>query len=229
MRRALLLPFVAGITVVALVVGTFALVSAWSAGSRGIDPAVARTMSLSSRIDGNRKAPDFTLSDEHGRTVSLASHRGKATVLTFLDPHCTDICPIISAEFVRADRLLGPDRDRVAIVSINVNPYATSTADVLAYDREHQLPGLENFSFLTGTAATLAHVWKDYGVFVQAPDPTAEVVHTSVTYFLDPTGVVRYVAMPNVDHRSDGTAYLPQGSIDTWATGIAQVSRSLLG
>ena len=221
MRRSILVPFVAGISVVALVVGGFALVRARNAGSLGIDPTAARTMALSTRIDGNVKAPEFTLTDQHGRTVSLTSLRGKATVLTFLDPHCTDVCPIISAEFVQADRLLGADRDHVAIVSVNVNPYATSTADVLAYDREHQLAGLANFSFLTGSATTLARVWKDYGVYVRAPDPTADVVHTSITYFLDPTGVVRYVAMPNVDHHSDGSAYLPQGTIDTWATGIA--------
>jgi protein SCO1 len=45
-----------------------------------------------------RPAPGFTLTDQDGRTLSLASLRGKAVVLEFMDPHCTDICPIVSHE-----------------------------------------------------------------------------------------------------------------------------------
>ena len=193
----------------------------------GIDPSTAGAIALSSRIDGNTPARDFSLVDQHGRVVSLRSLRGRPVVLTFLDPHCKDICPIISAEFVRADGLLGNARDRVAIVGINVNPYANSTADVLAYSRAHQLDGLSNFRFLTGNTAQLAKVWKNYGVFVQAPDPAADVVHTSITYFIDPAGIVRYLAMPTDEHRADGSSYLPQSSVDAWAKGIAEVSTSL--
>jgi cytochrome oxidase Cu insertion factor (SCO1/SenC/PrrC family) len=229
MRRAVLIPFCAGIAVVALVVGGLAIARSGASTGSGIDPATAQAMALSSRMEGHTDSPACTLVDQHGREVSLRSLRGRVVVLTFLDPHCIDICPIISAEFVRADRLLGAHRGDVAIVAINVNPYATSTGDVLAYARAHQLEGLGNFRFLTGTGAGLAAVWKDYGVFVQAPDPATDVVHTSVTYFLDRSGVIRYMAMPNVDHRSDGSSYLPQGSIDTWGKGIAQVAEALRG
>jgi len=53
-------------------------------------------------------APGFTLTDQHGRTLSLlASLRGHAVVLEFMDPHCTDICPIVSAEFIDAYHDLG--------------------------------------------------------------------------------------------------------------------------
>jgi cytochrome oxidase Cu insertion factor (SCO1/SenC/PrrC family) len=159
--------------------------------------------------------------------VSLRSLRGRPVVLTFLDPHCIDVCPVISAEFVRVEQLLGSAKDQVAMVAINVNQYANSAADVLTFTRTHQLDGLSNFWFLTGSTSQLAKAWKDYGVFVQAPNPSAEVVHTSVAYFIDGSGVVRYVAMPEVVHRADGPSYLPQSSIDTWAKGTAEVSRSL--
>ena len=45
------------------------------------------------------RAPGFTLTDQNGHTMSLASLHGKVVVLQFMDPHCTDICPIVSAEF----------------------------------------------------------------------------------------------------------------------------------
>jgi peroxiredoxin len=38
-----------------------------------------------------RPAPGFTLTDQDGRTMSLSSFRGRAVVLEFMDPHCTDI------------------------------------------------------------------------------------------------------------------------------------------
>jgi len=227
MRRSVLLSFLAGFAVVALMVGGVTLVRSVGANASSIDPATSSAIALSSRIDGSAPAHEFTLVDQHGHAVSLRSLRGHPVVLTFLDPHCTDICPITSAEFVQADRLLGSAMNRVTFVGINVNPYAISSADVLAYTRAHQLEGLSNFRFLTGSTTQLANVWKDYGVFVQAPSPSADVVHTSVTYFIDRSGVVRYVAMPNVEHRADGTSYLPQSSIDTWAKGIAEVSKSL--
>ena len=47
------------------------------------------------------RAPRFTLTDQNGHVLSLASLRGKVVVLQFMDPHCTDICPIVSAEFVK--------------------------------------------------------------------------------------------------------------------------------
>ena len=42
----------------------------------------------------NRPAPDFHLVSQSGQPVSLASLRGSVTLLTFLDPRCTDDCPV---------------------------------------------------------------------------------------------------------------------------------------
>jgi cytochrome oxidase Cu insertion factor (SCO1/SenC/PrrC family) len=55
-------------------------------------------------------APGFTLTDQSGRPVSLASFRGRTVVLTFMDSHCTDICPLVSREFINARKDLGQPR-----------------------------------------------------------------------------------------------------------------------
>ena len=52
-------------------------------------------------------APHFTLTDQHGKMVSLASLRGHAVALTFLDPVCTSDCPLIAQEFRQTDQRLG--------------------------------------------------------------------------------------------------------------------------
>ena len=75
-----------------------------------ISTSLANLMQLSP-VPATR-APGFTLTDQQGHTMSLASLRGKVVVLEFMDPHCTDICPIVSQEFVDAYHKLGHGRAR---------------------------------------------------------------------------------------------------------------------
>ena len=82
-----------------------------------------------------RPAPGFTLTDQAGRALSLASLRGKVVVLEFMDPHCTDICPIVSREYVDAYHDLGPLADKVVFAAVNVNQYHAAVSDMLAYSR----------------------------------------------------------------------------------------------
>ena len=172
-------------------------------------------------------APSFTLVDQSGRTVSLESLRGHPVVLEFMDPNCVDICPIVSQEFVDAYRELGASARDVVFVGVNVNPFHTDVASVATYSRAHGLGAVSTWHFLTGPTAALQPVWKDYDVTVSAPNPDADVVHTSVIYFIDPSGHERYVAFPMVDHKADGSSYLPADQTTAWGHGIALVAQSL--
>lgn len=174
-----------------------------------------------------QKAPGFTLTDQTGRTLSLSGFRGRAVVLEFMDPHCVDICPLISREFVDAYHDLGAGASRVVFIAVNVNQYFASTSSVAAFSRAHQLDTIPSWHFFTGTTPHLRAVWRDYGVVVEAPHPNADIVHTSVIYFIDPRGRERYVASPVADHTQSGTAYLPAASLTSWGRGIALVAKSL--
>ncbi len=177
----------------------------------------------------NRPAPDFTLRDQYGRVISLASLRGRPVVLNFMDPHCVDICPLVAQELRDAeDDLTGAARDTV-FLAVNVNPYALSTADVLAFSRTHLLTTIPTWHFLTGPETSLSRVWRAYGIEVHAPSPTADVIHTSATYFISPRGTERYLASPAVDHTAQGVAFLPADTLRAWGRGIAAVAASLSG
>jgi cytochrome oxidase Cu insertion factor (SCO1/SenC/PrrC family) len=174
-------------------------------------------------------APGFTLTDQAGRTMHLADFRGKAVVLEFLDPHCTDICPIVSQEFVDAYHDLGPAAGKVVFIGINVNPYHTRVQDVSAFSTEQRLTTIPDWHYFTGPVPQLQPAWHDYNIYVQAPNPSADVVHTSAVYFIDPEGRERYLASPQVDHTKSGTSYLPADQITTWGHGIATLARTLTG
>ncbi len=95
-----------------------------------------------------RAAPGFRLTDQNGRTLALSSLRGKVVVLNFMDPHCTDICPLVSQEFVDAQRDLGQAAGQVVFAAVNVNQFFNRVSDVAAFSNEHQLSSIPSWHFL---------------------------------------------------------------------------------
>jgi cytochrome oxidase Cu insertion factor (SCO1/SenC/PrrC family) len=175
-----------------------------------------------------RAAPGFRLTDQNGRKLALSSLRGKVVVLNFMDPHCTDICPLVSQEFVDAQRDLGKAAGQVVFAAVNVNQFFNRVSDVAAFSDEHQLSSIPSWHFFTGPLNSLQATWRDYNVAVAAPNPKADIVHTSVMYFIGPDGRERYIALPMDDHTTSGAAYLPPGQIAAWGRGVAQVADSLV-
>ena len=43
---------------------------------------------------GTRRAPDFRLTDQNGKPLSLHSLRGRPVLVTFIDPLCRNLCPL---------------------------------------------------------------------------------------------------------------------------------------
>ena len=187
-----------------------------------ISTSLANLMQLSP-IPGAR-APGFTLTDQRGHTMSLASLRGKVVVLEFMDPHCTDICPIVSQEFVDAYRKLGAQAGKIVFAAINVNQYHAAVADVATFSDAQRLNTIPSWHFFTGPVPALHTAWRDYNIAVEAPKPNADIIHTSAVYFIDAQGRERFVASPMVDHTAGGTAYLPLAQISDWASGIARLA-----
>jgi cytochrome oxidase Cu insertion factor (SCO1/SenC/PrrC family) len=174
-------------------------------------------------------APGFTLTDQSGRPVSLASFRGRPVVLTFMDSHCTDICPLVSREFINAEKDLGSAARNAVFIAVNVNQYHRRIADMASYSSAEGLDSIRSWHFVTGPLRDLRKVWSNYQVMVRAPSRNADVIHTSLIYFIDPQGRERYVAAPMVDHTAKGVSYLPPGQLAAWGRGIALVARAVSG
>ena len=192
-----------------------------------VPTSVANVMSLSPVP--SHPAPNFTLIDQRGHTLSLSSFRGHPVVLEFMDPHCVDICPIVSQEFVDAYRDLGGAHSNVVFLAVNVNQYFESVAAVESFSVGHQLTTIKTWHFLTGSTSALRAVWRHYGIEVLAPNPRTDIVHTSIMYFIDPSGHERYIAVPIVNHTATKKAFLPAPSLTAWGRGIALVATNLAG
>jgi cytochrome oxidase Cu insertion factor (SCO1/SenC/PrrC family) len=225
-QLALTLVLVAAVAVV----GTITVVRKDSVNS-AVTAATTRDDFMGLASAQGALAPDISLGDQSGQTVSLSGleHQGKVIVLEFMDSHCTDICPIISQEFVVAHRQLGADASKVAFVAVNVNPFHLAQSDVAAFTDEQGLSEVPEWHFLTGSIAQLQDAWKKYGVAVQAPNPNVDVVHSDNMYFIDSTGHQRWIALPTDDHTASGASYLPAAQVRQWGVDIASVVHQMLG
>jgi protein SCO1 len=139
---------------------------------------------------GARAAPPIRLRDQRGRIVSLADLRGRVLLVTFMDSHCTTECPVEGHQLALVQRAF-PARSRPEIVVVSVNP-ADTPRSARRFARRRGWHG--RWSWLMGSSAQLARIWRAYGIEV---DPTShDIIHSAALYIVDRQGDERsgYVA-----------------------------------
>ncbi len=151
--------------------------------SPNADPILARSIA-GPAVPLDYRAPGFALTSQYGRTVTLASLRGKVVLLSFFDPVCRSGCPPIGAEFRKAAALLGGHQVELVGIVLRSVPVRT----LRAFDRREGLSQVPGWLYLTGTLSQLHQVWHGYGITAQ--DLTA-ALHTEEAYVIDAAGRVR--------------------------------------
>ena len=158
--------------------------------SPNADPILAEAIAGSTAAL-NFPAKPFQLTDQHGRTVSLASLHGKVVLLTFLDPVCTSDCPLIAQEFRAAGQLLGARDRQVELVAVVANPVYHQVTYTQAFDHQEHLTQTPNWLYLTGSVPQLQQVWKDYEIAAQILPAGSMIGHPDLAYVIDQAGQVR--------------------------------------
>ena len=135
-------------------------------------------------------APDFDLTSQDGKRVTLADYRGKTIAVAFIFTTCQDICPMLTSNMAQVQKALGEDFGKtVAFVSITIDP-ETDTPPVLKEYAEAFDADLGGWAFLTGDPAVLQDITKGYGVFAEKAIG-GSIDHTLLTSIVDPQGVIR--------------------------------------
>ena len=150
-------------------------------------------------------APNFTLTSQTGRQVSLTSLRGKVVLLAFLDPVCTTDCPVIAAEMRVADTLLGSKASDTELVAVVANPTYTSLAYTRAFDQQVGLNTVPNWLYLTGSVNQLAAVWHHYGIEVEDLPGGAMAAHNDIAFVISADGVVQQEISDDPGPATDAT------------------------
>jgi cytochrome oxidase Cu insertion factor (SCO1/SenC/PrrC family)/thiol-disulfide isomerase/thioredoxin len=198
-RRALVLGGLVGAAAVAIVVSAVAF-TRQSPSSPTQDAALASNPTLDPGTPIHGAAPDFTLTDQFGRAVSLSAFRGKVVILAFNDPQCTTICPLTTTAMVKAKGLLGPAGAQVELLGVGANPDATETRWVRAYSEAHGM--MHAWHFLNGPLAQLKPVWHAYGIEAQIVQ--GQVDHTPAVFVIDEHGRLSRLFMTQMSYSSVG-------------------------
>jgi cytochrome oxidase Cu insertion factor (SCO1/SenC/PrrC family)/thiol-disulfide isomerase/thioredoxin len=173
---------VVAVAVVAIVVSAIAISSKSSGPRPGSTLATNPDLDPGTPLSG--PAPDFTLTDQFAKPVSLHSFRGKVVILAFNDSQCTTVCPLTTTAMLDAKAMLGAAGSQVQLLGIDANPSATALKDVRAYSELHGM--VHQWHFLTGSLAQLKRVWRSYKINVAIEQ--GQIDHTPALYVISPQG-----------------------------------------
>ena len=130
------------------------------------------------------RAPDFETRDQNGKTVALASFRGRSVVLYFYPKDDTPGCTAEACSFRDSMSAL---RDRgIVVLGVSVD----SEKSHAGFASKYKL----NFTILSDTRKSIVRA---YGV--ESPFGTAK----RSTYIIGPDGIVKYV-FPHVSTKTHG-------------------------
>jgi protein SCO1/2 len=128
----------------------------------------------------------FSLTDQHGDTVTEASLKGHPSALFFGYTFCPDVCPTTLADLSVWLQQLGAYGDRLHVYFVTVDP-ARDTQAVLADYLQAFDPRIVG---LTGSQSAVDQIVKEYRVYVnkvpgQAGSDGYTVDHTASVLLLD--------------------------------------------
>jgi protein SCO1/2 len=136
--------------------GGNAATTSTAAVSMGAPPATGYDGAL---LPGSLRPRGFTLTNQHGRRVSLSALRGKVTILTFLYTASKTTAPLIAQQIRGALEELPKGTPALAI---SLDPAGDTPARVRAF--LHAASLTNRMEYLTGSAAQLTPVWRAYAV-----------------------------------------------------------------
>jgi protein SCO1/2 len=148
----------------------------------------------------------FTLTNGAGKTVTDRDFRGKYMLVYFGYTFCPDVCPTTLNDVAQALDKLGPKANRLQPLFITVDP-ARDTPKVMRAYTAAFTPRLEG---LTGTAAQIAAVAKEYRVYYArhqtGPNPGDYTMdHSSILYLMNPKG--QFVGVISASEGPDAMAH----------------------
>jgi cytochrome oxidase Cu insertion factor (SCO1/SenC/PrrC family) len=145
-------------------------------------PAYHGEMSWSA---AQRPAPGFRLRDQRGSLVSLSGLHGHTVLLTFLDSRCTSDCPLEARGLALVLHGL-PAAVRPTLVIVSVDSKGDTAKSIDAAVQKWGLAGPWTWHWVNGSPASLAAVWRAYGIAVR---PTShDIVHGMALYLIDRAG-----------------------------------------
>jgi protein SCO1/2 len=189
----------ARIAIALFLVAAFALGAVVLVAGSGNDEDVA---SAGTRFEGavmpkGVRAPDFSLRNQDGKTVSMRALRGRPVLVSFLYTTCDDTCPAQAQTMRGALDDLGED---IPALAIAVDPPRDTPERARAFLLKARATG--RIDFVLGSRAQLSPLWKAF--FIRAQSVSQE--HQARFTLIDKRGFQR-VGFPGDEATPEALAH----------------------
>ena len=110
--------------------------------------------------------PDVVLVNQNGARVKLKEllQTNKPIVVDFIFGTCTTICPVLSAGFINLQNKIGPDSQKVHLISISIDPENDTPKVLKEYLKRYRAkPG---WDFFTGSRRDIDSVMRAFDAYI---------------------------------------------------------------
>ncbi|GAC41946.1 SCO family protein [Paenibacillus popilliae] len=140
----------------------------------------------------DKKAPDFSMQNVDGSTVTLADTNGKVRLFYFYFTNCPDVCPPTTYRLSEVQKLL---QDKVmfgteaSIVSISFDPERDTLEKMKKWSEKYNAD-YSGWYFLRGKEEEVAKMMPEFGSSV-FKDEDGNFTHLNVITLVDQDGNIR--------------------------------------
>ena len=134
--------------------------------------------------------PDFALTDQTGKPVTLRDLAGKVWVADFIFTNCGGTCPLMTDKMRKLQEALPPD---IHLVSFTVDPSRDTPKVLAAYAQEHSA-NRDRWLFLTGDKEALYDICvRGFRLPLDAEGgtPAEPIAHSTRFVLVDKQGEIR--------------------------------------
>ncbi len=139
---------------------------------------------------GNEPAPPLGLVNQTGERVTVASLRGRPTLVTFAFGHCLTICPVLVKTVREAAQELAPQP--LAVVVVSIDPWRDTPSGLGRLHRAWQLESVPDSHVLSGAVEEVLTVLEAWKMPIQRDERTGDVAHPGLVAVLDADGIHAY-------------------------------------
>ena len=122
-------------------------------------------------------APQFTLTDEKGKRVTMSQYLGKPVAITYTYTHCKETCPL-QAQMIRGALDDLAPHERIPALAISVDPFGDTESSARAFVARAKLTG--RMRYVLGTRRQLQPVWRGFAIQPQLRDSEHQALITLV-------------------------------------------------
>lgn len=139
----------------------------------------------------NRKVPDFSFINQHGRTITNKDYEGKVYVIEFFFATCPTICPRMNKNLIQIQNEFKGFED-FGIASFTINPENDTPEVLKAYADKYGITN-PNWHLMTGDKEAIYKLSNEGFYIYAAANPSVEggFEHSGNFALIDKNGFIR--------------------------------------